>query len=96
MAELSFENMRVNRDRVVDLDFELGHIDQTDPHQGITPLDGPEGKKKLNQIKEWWHETRQAHSENRLEQAIDCSFYDGEQWRDEDAKIVMERGQPVS
>jgi len=92
MAELSFENMRVNRDRVVDLDFELG-IDQTDPHQGIHPLDGPDAKKKLQKIKEWWVETRQAHSSNRMEQAIDTSFYDGEQWRDEDARVIQERGQ---
>jgi hypothetical protein len=93
MAEtISFENMQVNRDRVVDLDFELGLADaETAP--GHHELDSPESKKKLSKLKEYWSETRQAHSENRMEQAIDAGFYDGEQWRDADAKEVRDRGQ---
>jgi hypothetical protein len=44
MAEtISFENMQVNRDRVVDLDFELGLADaETAP--GHHELDSPESK----------------------------------------------------
>jgi hypothetical protein len=89
---VSFEEMQVNRDRVVDLDFELNGPDD-DPTKGIHDLDSADSKKKLSKIKQWWHETRQAHSENRMEQAIDTGFYDGEQWRAEDAKTVKDRGQ---
>lgn len=87
-----FEEMQVNRDRVVDLDFALNG-ENHDPSAGMHDLDNPESKKLLNKIKQWWHETRQAHSENRMEQAIDTGFYDGEQWRHEDAETVRERGQ---
>ena len=94
MAEGAFENMRVIRPRNQLLDMELDDYDDDDQlRPGEHPLDGPEAKEKLSKLKEWWLETRQAHAENRLEQMIDVGFYDGEQWRDEDAKEVMERGQ---
>jgi hypothetical protein len=74
--------------------FDLSLDDENDPVEaGQHPLDSAENKKKLRKLKEWWSETRQAHSENRLEQMIDVGFYDGEQWRDEDAKEIMARGQ---
>ncbi len=89
---VSIEEMQVKRPRNGFLD--IGEDDRPpDPTEGQNPLDSPENKKLLRKIKEWWVETRQAHSENRLEQMIDVGFYDGEQWRDEDAREIMARGQ---
>lgn len=74
--------------------FDLSLDTENDPvESNQNPLDSAESKKKLRKLKEWWTETRTAHSENRLEQMIDVGFYDGEQWRDEDAKEIMARGQ---
>lgn len=89
------EDMRVVRPRTAFLDMALGdEAAEGDPLAvGRNPLDSAENRKILSNLKEWWLETRQAHSENRLEQMIDVGFYDGEQWRDEDAREVKARGQ---
>lgn len=87
------EDMQVKRPTSGLLDFSLEEEERDPIEAGQHPLDSPEAKKKLRKLKEWWSETRQAHSENRLEQMIDVGFYDGEQWRDEDAREVMARGQ---
>ena len=66
--------------------------------------DDPQGKKRHKLDSEKMHEQHdtlmalyetelERQSENRLEQAIDEDFYDNIQWRDEDARILRERGQ---
>lgn len=90
---VSLEEMRVSRPRNALLDMGTDVDRQADPTEGVHPLDSPASHKKLRMLKEWWLECRQAHAENRLEQMIDVGFYDGEQWRDEDAKEVLARGQ---
>lgn len=89
------DDLKVIRQPQRFLDMGLDDEDsQADPLAvGRNPLDSATARKKLSKLKEWWLETRQAHSENRLEQMIDVGFYDGEQWRDEDAREVMDRGQ---
>ena len=57
------------------------------------PLDTEQAKKKEAKLKEWWHEARTSASDNRFEQAVDADFFDGLQWRDDDAEVLRERGQ---
>ncbi len=56
-------------------------------------LDSYESEKKLSKIKDWWYETRIAHSENRQEMAIDDDYVNGLQWFEEDAEELRNRHQ---
>lgn len=63
--------------------------DQKPPHV----MDGPVATKLHRRLMEWWLLEREKQSANRLEMAIDCDFYDNEQWSSEDAAEVASRGQ---
>ena len=56
-------------------------------------LDKPKARKILTKLREWWDQEwdRQAH--NRYQMAMDEDYYDGLQWSEEDALVLMERGQ---
>jgi len=47
----------------------------------------------VKQLANWWHQARQAHAENRAEQAIDEDFADGIQWSNDQRQILEQRGQ---
>lgn len=57
------------------------------------PLDSPQSIRKLNRLLDWWHQARQAQAEARREMALDEDFYDGLQWREDDKRVLEERGQ---
>lgn len=63
--------------------------DPSMPHKS-TPLNDD---RKLNKLKDWWHEARTNQADNRCDQAIDDDFVDGIQWSDDDRAILLERGQ---
>jgi hypothetical protein len=73
--------------------YELRQNEEATEEYDTHPLDSEESKAKERMLKEWWNEARTAHSDNRYEQAVDADFYDGLQWRDEDAEELRERGQ---
>lgn len=56
-------------------------------------LDSPQVKKNLRRLLNWWYRERQLQAENRTAQMTDHKFYDGEQWTDEDAQELKDRGQ---
>ncbi len=69
-------------------------INQPDPPPtGEHPFDSDAWKKHLNRLIEWRSEARTAHNLNRLEQSIDADFVDGDQWSEQDAKALRDRGQ---
>lgn len=57
------------------------------------PLDAPQVQKRLRKVQEWWKQARLAQGENRIEQAIDQDFKDGDQWKPEDIVVLEDRGQ---
>ncbi|MEE9384347.1 MAG: hypothetical protein V3V08_13165 [Nannocystaceae bacterium] len=63
------------------------------PPTGEHPFDSDAWKKHLNRLIEWRSEARTAHNLNRLEQSIDADFVDGDQWSEQDAKALRDRGQ---
>ena len=74
--------------------FELrGNAESQPQRENVHPLDTEEALAKERKLKEWWHEARTSASDNRFEQALDADFYDGLQWRDDDAEVLRERGQ---
>ncbi len=57
------------------------------------PLDSDESIEILRKLESWWIEARDLQAENRREQLLDCDFYDGRQWSDEDRYTMLNRGQ---
>jgi hypothetical protein len=49
--------------------------------------------KRLRQLEEWLEVERIRQAPNRYQMALDADFYDGLQWSDEDAAVLLERGQ---
>lgn len=61
------------------------------------PLDGEESRRLLRRLLGWYYAEKDRQAKNRLEMAIDCDFYDGDQWDQEDIEVLNERGQmPLS
>jgi hypothetical protein len=73
--------------------FELRTPDTPVVKETVHPLDTEAAKKREAILKEWWTEARTSASDNRFEQTIDADFFDGLQWRDDDAEVLRERGQ---
>lgn len=57
------------------------------------PLDSEQARGTLQRLLEWFYLERERQSENRMEMALDHSFYDNEQWDPDDAATLRERGQ---
>lgn len=73
--------------------FEMRHSEEADEKENVHPLDTEAAKDLERKLKEWWHEARTSAADNRFEQSIDADFFDGLQWRDDDAQVLRERGQ---
>jgi hypothetical protein len=56
-------------------------------------LDSPENMALLNRLEDWWTQARIAHSDSRLQKALDEDFYDGFQWTDEEIEELIDRQQ---
>lgn len=68
-------------------------FDEPDADKPASPMDSPEARKLHRRLMEWWLLEREKQAQNRLEMAVDCDFYDNEQWNSEDAAEVSARGQ---
>ncbi|MDN5938455.1 MAG: hypothetical protein L0H83_07305, partial [Salinisphaera sp.] len=59
--------------------------------------DSDEEHRFLAKLEDWWQEARDAHAENRREMMIDADYYDTMQWQQQDAEVLLARGQaPLS
>jgi hypothetical protein len=56
-------------------------------------LDGEKAKRTHRQLLDWYYEELERQSVNRFQMALDCDFYDGDQWDANDAAEVLDRGQ---
>lgn len=86
------------------MDFSKGVVDSSDPYTRM-PKVGQEGGKKRHKLDSeamdaqrrrlmaLYEDELDRQSVNRIEQAIDEDFYDNIQWREEDARVLKERGQ---
>jgi hypothetical protein len=88
-----FDNVRVSRefketDPYADKDApETISVDPDDKRDEDTE------KKVLSNLRKWWDRERLIQSENRLEMAIDCDYYDGLQWTQEEIEELRNRRQ---
>lgn len=57
------------------------------------PLDSPAMQARLRKLKEWYDQEMQRQAANRYQQALDCDYYDGLQWTEEDAQALLDRNQ---
>ncbi len=77
-------------------DFTIGFGEPMSTKQEIkaaTDLDGEEARRELAALLNWFYWERTQQSVNRMEMALDADFYDGLQWRAEDAQALRNRGQ---
>lgn len=85
------ENYRVKKQ--FDPDSRYGKELDVQPESGEHKLDSEEMDELHNKLMDWFDQCREAHAENRIQQAMDEDFYDGDQWREDDAQVLIERGQ---
>lgn len=57
------------------------------------PLESEAMQQLHGKLLGWFSDERERQSVNRYQQALDCDFYDGLQWAEEDAQVLRERGQ---
>lgn len=56
-------------------------------------LDSDDVQSRFLRIKAWRKEAGDLQRDNRFAQMVDHDFYDGDQWTEDDATILRERGQ---
>jgi hypothetical protein len=56
-------------------------------------LDSQKNQALFQKLQEWYDQEWQRQAANRFQQALDCDYYDGLQWSEEDAQVLMERNQ---
>lgn len=56
-------------------------------------LESPEKKELHRDIMLWFEQESQRQAANRYQMALDEDYYDGLQWDEDDARVLMERGQ---
>lgn len=57
------------------------------------PLDSSSNRRLHTKLQEWYSQEMQRQAANRYQQALDCDYYDGLQWTEEDAQKVLDRNQ---
>ena len=57
------------------------------------PLDSDENVNLLSKINNWYDHEWQIQAPNRYQMMLDCDYYDSMQWTQDEANILMERGQ---
>lgn len=55
--------------------------------------DSIELEEKLKRINQWYNYELAFQAENRQQMAMDCDYYDSIQWSEEDAQVLISRGQ---
>lgn len=56
-------------------------------------LDSPSMLSRFRKLQEWFDQEWQRQLANRFQMALDCDYYDGMQWTEEDAQRLLERNQ---
>lgn len=86
------------------MDFADGRVDSTDPYSRMPQqdADAPKKRHKMDsdamvaahrRLIRLYEDELDRQSENRADMAKDEDFYDNIQWREEDARVLRERGQ---
>ena len=63
------------------------------PDEPDHPLDSIENQNLLSKINNWYEHEWQVQAPNRYQMMLDCDYYDSMQWTQEEANVLMERGQ---
>ena len=79
-------------DKAFTKDDELIGIDQRKQRSGHK-LETADVEQRFRRVKAWRDVAGDLQRDNRFRQMRDHDFYDGDQWTDEDAKVLMDRGQ---
>lgn len=56
-------------------------------------LDSGASQRLLSKLRDWYDQEWQRQAANRFQQALDCDYYDGLQWSEEDAQVLLDRNQ---
>ena len=64
-----------------------------EPEEPDHLLDSIENTNLLAKINNWYEHEWQVQAPNRYQMMLDCDYYDSMQWTQEDAQVLMERGQ---
>jgi len=59
----------------------------------LHPLETPEMQARFRKLQEWYDQEWQRQAANRYQMQLDCDYYDGLQWADEDAQVLLDRNQ---
>lgn len=89
MDLMEVTNQRMQEPHIPGMPAMPGEADSTPLH----PLDTDKARRLLSRLTEWWDEARDGHADNRRQQYIDADYRDGNQWKPDDAAILIERGQ---
>lgn len=79
-------------DKAFTKDDELIGIDQR-KQRSSHKLEAADVEQRFRRVKAWRDVAGDLQRDNRFRQMRDHDFYDGDQWTDEDAKVLMDRGQ---
>jgi len=63
------------------------------PARKKSKLDSPAMEAKLSRLREWLEQEQRRQAANRYQMAIDADYYDSLQWSEEEANVLLERGQ---
>jgi hypothetical protein len=56
-------------------------------------LESGQMQARFRKLQEWFDQEWQRQAANRFQMALDCDYYDGLQWSEEDAQVLMNRNQ---
>jgi hypothetical protein len=56
-------------------------------------LDSPANRKRLSRLRDWYEQETQRQAANRYQMALDVDYYDSLQWSEEEAQVLLDRGQ---
>lgn len=71
-----------------------GTVDELEEKEDpLHPLDNDENQQLLKRLLNWYEHERTIQAPNRYQMALDCDYYDSMQWTEEEAQVLMERGQ---
>lgn len=89
------ENTRVKKGlpaRLAEEELEDGELDEDEEPKGNV-LDDEEHHRLHGQLLGFYQRELDRQNENRIQQAIDEDYYDNDQWSEEDAQTLKDRGQ---
>lgn len=93
MIENGFTNVRATSS--FDDESRFGGVSGIEEEEArpVNALDTPKMLTLFSKLQEWYDQEFDRQLANRFQMALDCDYYDGLQWSDEDAEVLMNRGQ---